>query len=388
VTNAELQGWHPDPFGLHEMRYFSAGRPTKLVRDGRVEAYHEPPQEESASTAAAVSVTVGGVQGAESDEAKQSAIDGATRVLTPGADLSADTARNLSSSSGDPFARKKRRGAEYIAVAAGAVVAVLVFVLLNGGSGTPGIAPAAFVTKAAQRTLNQNTADVTVSGTVRSAGVSIAMGGSGQIDFATNAMSLSVGATLSGGSLTETELLVGGNLYLDVTADGHSLAAVTGGRHWLQIPFAQAQAQVMTKGSPGWSLSFLKQKSGSVVSLGPRSINGQTCNGYAVTPTKQAMVAAAEAEGPKMGLSQAETSAAVQALQDAPPPTIRVWFDSERQLACQLTIDTQVGVPTLAGSGSAQMIMTFTHYGVPVKVTAPAPSDTVPLKQLLQGTHQ
>jgi hypothetical protein len=38
-----LQGWARDPFGLHESRYFSAGRPTKLVRDGGVESYDEPP---------------------------------------------------------------------------------------------------------------------------------------------------------------------------------------------------------------------------------------------------------------------------------------------------------------------------------------------------------
>jgi hypothetical protein len=33
----ERQGWHPDPFGRHESRYFSAGHPTFLVRDGFVE---------------------------------------------------------------------------------------------------------------------------------------------------------------------------------------------------------------------------------------------------------------------------------------------------------------------------------------------------------------
>lgn len=33
----EQQGWHPDPFGRHEARYFSAGSPTYLVRDGYVE---------------------------------------------------------------------------------------------------------------------------------------------------------------------------------------------------------------------------------------------------------------------------------------------------------------------------------------------------------------
>jgi hypothetical protein len=33
----ELQGWQPDPFGRHQSRYFSAGKPTYLVRDGYVE---------------------------------------------------------------------------------------------------------------------------------------------------------------------------------------------------------------------------------------------------------------------------------------------------------------------------------------------------------------
>jgi hypothetical protein len=39
----KAQGWYRDPYGVHEDRYFSAGQPTKLVRDGRVEAYDPPP---------------------------------------------------------------------------------------------------------------------------------------------------------------------------------------------------------------------------------------------------------------------------------------------------------------------------------------------------------
>ncbi len=37
------QGWYRDPYGVHEDRYFSDGHPTKLVRDGAVEAYDAPP---------------------------------------------------------------------------------------------------------------------------------------------------------------------------------------------------------------------------------------------------------------------------------------------------------------------------------------------------------
>jgi uncharacterized protein DUF4190 len=37
-------GWQPDPFGLHELRFFSMdGKPTKLVSDGDLRTYDDPP---------------------------------------------------------------------------------------------------------------------------------------------------------------------------------------------------------------------------------------------------------------------------------------------------------------------------------------------------------
>ncbi len=38
------QGWHPDPFGAHEMRWYSQGDPTQLVRDHGRETYDPPPE--------------------------------------------------------------------------------------------------------------------------------------------------------------------------------------------------------------------------------------------------------------------------------------------------------------------------------------------------------
>jgi hypothetical protein len=41
----ELRGWHPDPFGVHEQRYFSLdGKPTRLVSDGGRTSHHPPPK--------------------------------------------------------------------------------------------------------------------------------------------------------------------------------------------------------------------------------------------------------------------------------------------------------------------------------------------------------
>jgi hypothetical protein len=39
------QGWYRDPFGVHQDRYFSAGSPTKLVRDDGRESYDPPPDQ-------------------------------------------------------------------------------------------------------------------------------------------------------------------------------------------------------------------------------------------------------------------------------------------------------------------------------------------------------
>ena len=380
MANGALQGWHADPFGLHEMRYFSAGRPTKLVRDGRMESYDEPPAA-TAATAVPVTASAGSAaSGTPAGAVPAGAVPGG--AVPAGAGASA-----LGRMDAIAVGRRKRRGPEYAAVAVGAVLAIVAAVALFGGSSSPDIAAAAFVTTAAQRTLAQSTADVTLSGTVHVDGEDLAFGGNGQVDFDTNVMALNLGASYANGSMTETELLAGGNLYLEVTADGHNLAAVTGGRHWIEIPFAQLGSQSVTNGSAGTSLSLLRQKGASVTSLGTRNIDGQTCSGYAVTPTRQGMLAGAHAEWAKMDLSAAETSAAREALQHAPVPKITAWFDSQHKLACEVTINLQIGDPSTAGAEGAQLVMTFTHYGVPVTVSAPAASDTVSLQQLMNAAN-
>jgi hypothetical protein len=379
VANGALQGWHADPFGLHQERYFSVGNPTKLVRDGRVEAYDEPPAAELASAAAPAAAASG------SPASGSPALATATLESVPPVATGGTSAQGAGP---DPFPRKnRRRRVEYAAVAVAAVGAILAFVALEGGSGSPDVAPAAFVTKAAQRTLSQSAADFSLSGTANLGGQQVAIGGSGQIDFASDAMSLNLGASMVGGSVTETELLVGGNLYMQVSSNGRSLAALTGGRHWLKIPLPQSGSKTVTNGSPASSLAVLSQQGARVTPLGQQSIGGQTCSGYIVTPSRQAMLAGAREELAREGMSQAQTNAALQGLQGVTPPTITVYFDTQRQLACQVSVYMQVGTPTSDGSGDVQVVMTFTHYGVPVKITPPAAADTFTLQQLLTGSH-
>jgi hypothetical protein len=228
-----------------------------------------------------------------------------------------------------------------------------------------------------------------MTGTGNVAGQSIALGGSGQVDLASGAMSLNMGGSLPDGSMTESEVLVGGKFYLNVSSNGQNLVAAIRGRHWITVPIAQSGARTLATNSPVSSLFLLSQSrtGAKVTSLGPSSIGGQTCNEYAVTPSRQGMLAAARQEYAKLGLSIADTEAALQILQAEQPPTITAWFDLSRELACQVSVDMQFGSPTSASSNAARMVMSFTHYGEPVKITAPAPSDTISLQDLLKAAR-
>lgn len=43
VGTIQAEGWYKDPFAIHEDRWMSQGRPTKLVRDRGTESYDPPP---------------------------------------------------------------------------------------------------------------------------------------------------------------------------------------------------------------------------------------------------------------------------------------------------------------------------------------------------------
>ena len=45
MSGSGWEGWFTDPFGRHEARWLSQGKPTRLVRDGDVEIDDEPPAE-------------------------------------------------------------------------------------------------------------------------------------------------------------------------------------------------------------------------------------------------------------------------------------------------------------------------------------------------------
>lgn len=140
VTSTEPQGWYEDPFRLHEARYFSAGRPSKLVRDGDVESYDEPPGDSVPGSGAAASfghAVSGTLNRAEAGEAG-------------GPDPFGDD--------GPAYARRRPRVGVLTAVAVVAIAGAVTAAVTVGKSGPAGVPVTEAV--AYTKTMNAGSADV------------------------------------------------------------------------------------------------------------------------------------------------------------------------------------------------------------------------------------
>ncbi len=378
MSDGSPQGWYADPFRVHDARYFSAGRPTKLVRDGDVESYDEPPSDDC--DPADVAAGAGGIALSAQAALGSSAGEGLELAGLSGAYQRGPAFAALS---------QRRSHAGKLAAVAGtaAVAAVVAVVAIVNGSGSKAaphklaISAVAFVTQSARRTLAERTADTTLSGTVQAADQSVTISGTGEADFSTGAMMLNADFNVSGHYASESEIRVRGNLYFTLSVDGRNLAQATGGRDWIQMPLPQSASASLTGNDPLSSLSVLEQRGDVVRGLGMRIIDGVSCSGYAVTPSRQAMITGARQEFAKLGLPPSMTNLELRLLQGMSPPTIRAWFDADgllREMSVNLQIDG------LSGGVSGDVVMEFSHYGSPVRITAPAPSDTISYKSFLR----
>jgi hypothetical protein len=358
---AQPQGWYADPFGRHEFRYFSAGAPTRLVRDGAVESYDELPARlwllpEVATTSSASRAERNGVR--------------------------ADPERPV---------RRRKPSLAYISIALLSAIAAAAAVVIWGGSGpnskagsgSPRVSLAAVVARSAHRTLARQTADITVQGMVDTGTSEVGLRGNGQEDFATNTWAMTMSWTVAGTTVVENEIAASKDQYFQLTIDGSSIGQHLGGRQWFESPAAVSAAQVAPQHSPAWSLQLLERQGARVVPMGAQNIGGVECDEYTVTPTKQAMLAASRHEWAELGLSGPELVAGQQLVENSTTPTFTIWLSPRQQLACQLGVYLPLGMESASGSASApsvgtlHLLMTFSHYGVPVSLTPPPLSDTV-----------
>jgi hypothetical protein len=212
------------------------------------------------------------------------------------------------------------------------------------------------VSLSAQRTLARRTAAITASGTIKVPGQTVRVSGTGQANFSANAIKLTLGMTIRGHSLVEREIQVRGRQYIAMIIDGKTLAAVTGGRDWIRGPAGRAGSASLTGRDPLSALRVLAERGNTVRKVGTKIIGGVRCTGYAVTPS---------------GVLDRGIS----------PPTISVWLDG-RELVRQIGVNLSVSLP--AGTVSANMVLDFSHYGSPVRITAPPRSDTISFSSFLR----
>jgi len=79
------EGWYRDPFGIHEDRWMSQGKPTKLVRDGGTESYDPPPDLPLPAELVPVSADSGEEAGQESGYSNWRASRAALDAISGGA---------------------------------------------------------------------------------------------------------------------------------------------------------------------------------------------------------------------------------------------------------------------------------------------------------------
>jgi hypothetical protein len=374
MTNGDLQGWSADPFRLHEQRYFSAGQPTKLVRDGTVESYDEPPSD----TADPVSALAGSSAHAASGLWQPDGVMSGRNAVGGQAYIrQRQRGRGLRA----PRARPATRRRTVLAVAAITLAAFEIVVetqVFGLKSHLASTSEAAFIARSVHRTLAKRTADVVVSGSVHAAGHTFALSGGGEIDFGADAEALTMQMSVSGRPAVEKEIATHGHLYYGLTIDGVSPVRMTSGRDWVQLPVQLSSPASVTSSDPRASLVLLEQHGDTARLVGLENVGDLICKGYAVTPSRQAMMSAAQKEISALKLSSSEASL----LRGIAPPTITVWLDAHGVM-CQMNLGLQMGGLTGAGA-YGNVTETFWFYGTPVRIMAPPSSDVVSYQTLRQ----
>lgn len=358
VSGTVTTGWHADPFGIHEARYFSAdGHPTKLVRDRGLESYDEPPSAPDEVAAAMA------------------------RMLAAPEPPSPYASRDAYQYDRAPQRGSWRPSIRQFAVTWVIAVAVAVGIYFGGqamlttpkpagthGGGTDatgGLTDVAFVTQAATRTLQQHTVDLAMSASGAAGGASDSLQATGAFDLGGKTGTLNMTLAVKGYTIAYRTIHVNGYAYVGVSVNGASL--LPAGKAWI----AERQASsTQGSGMPGLTgtdptaeLVSLENQGITVSTLGTKDIGGVSCTGYAVT-------------------------------EPGTQNTVTVWIN-QQHLVREISVNTTVGFSVGGSSASpaptgtpstvsVHLTMDFAYSAAPVHVTAPPAASTISFDAFLQ----
>jgi hypothetical protein len=378
VTSREPQGWHEDPFRLHEARYFSAGRPTKLVRDGDVESYDEPPDE--------------GVHGSGAAASWGHAVSG-----TPNhAEANKTNGPNPFGDDVPAHGRRRPRGGMLTAVAVIAIGGVVTAAVIVGKS-RPATVP---VTEAMAytATMNARSADVYMiyaitTGDHKSDAAATA---SGPVSWSADQGELA-GTMIIGGRqwLAMRQIINGRNTYSKMVIKGvptSALADLPGVAGWSEMTWTGSSRDLSGIlpslllfgglfnppgiSSPASLLALLHAQASSVQNLGGEVLDGINTTHYRALIPLSRLGAGTAAE-----LQQAESVLGTSFI------GVDYWIDSSdllRQLRLVITplrrpsattnSPGEVTIPPGAYPMTFSISLRLSHYGTPVHVVPPPPA--------------
>jgi hypothetical protein len=389
MTSGEPQGWYEDPFRLHEARYFSGGRPTKLVRNGDLESYDEPPSE--------------GVPGSAAAPWDHAVSEAPNRAEAKGLNPPGDDV--------PPFPRRRPRAGVLTAVAVVAIAGVVTAAVLVGKP-RPATVP---VTEAMAytATLNAGSArvDVIYALTTGNHKFDVTAKESGPVSWSADQGDLAATTTAGPLLMTMRQIIDGRKTYSKISKfemkglPASALSGIPGVDGWSETTWTGASSSPDLSGilpslllwgglfnpsgmaSPASLLGLLRAQASSVQDLGGEVLDGVNTTHYRALIPLSRLGAGTTAE-----LQQAEQELGTNVI------GVDYWIDSSdllRQLRLVITVPRQPApTPTTSSPGevtdpftpttsSPGEVIAFTypvtlsvslglsHYGTPVDVVPP-----------------
>ena len=381
-----FQGWAPDPFALHEARYFSNGRPTSLVRDGDVQSYDAPPAH---AASPALPTPEPGAPGSywAPPLVPPTAVPTPPSIGAhpPGGDTAAprgtafDTSGSFAVAAPVAPSRGSRRGSRRpLAAVLAAIVVVLAAVGASIGLVGGSKSAEAEVIDSVNATMADQTAHLTMSLSGGVGNVSIDGTGSGVIDFSQNAASLQATLNADGQQVELQEVYLGGVFYEGLPG----IDQLVPGKSWVSVDLSSLQqggtqnpAQAEAMNNPAVMLRVLAQQGNTVAALGPSIVDGTSVQGYSVTVNAAALKS-------RLGRLPSWMQQALSRV-NMRDIGMKVFVDGSgllRRMTVHMAIATGSSPPV-----SVDASIDYSDFGSPVTVSSPPADQVVSLQQFLQA---
>ncbi len=261
-------------------------------------------------------------------------------------------------------AQRHRRGLQSLGTLC-LVLAIVGSVVALDRRGTVLGDPVTVLTAAAGKAEDLGTARIEGTAEFSAAGIASSVSISGEIDFRTDATSLTMVTEVNGKSTpTQRTIVVDGDLYTSIP-DGAG-TALTAGKRWIRTEGSSQLGAFSGAGAdPRATLATLKRISKDVRSLGRETIRGVRTTRY------------------RFRTSGSDDQSESGVLGAVPDVVSEVWIDDDnlpRRFRLKLDVSKQMAAvrPSQAPVGDATSVVTFDFfdYGKPVSIEAP-PADQV-----------